>query len=916
MCVLLAGLVLTSAAAAQLCDPEWQPTFGGIAGLDRPGFAFATFDDGLGSGEQLYVGGRFESTSGLSDAGGLARWDGAAWDNVGGALDSSFDVQVHALAVFDDGGGDALYVGGEFQTADGLSTGGLARWDGANWSALGTGILGSVYALEVFDDGSGPALFAGGVLVTAGGQAASGIARWDGSTWSSLAGGVDFDFATSAQPQVRALRGFDDGSGSKLYATGHFTVAGGSSARSIARWDGSAWSNLGPGLGAASSLGVGACLEIYDDGGGDALYVGGNFREIQGAGEVRSVAKWNGFGGGGYSKLGTGLSLGGLQTLDNLVAADFAVYQGRLWVTGSLTSAGGSAAGRLANWDGSSWASPAASLGGGLYAGSPKGFALLPHDDGSGEKLFLAGDFEVAGGVDAFHVTAWGPDGYERLGPLNLDDRVRALAEFDDGGGPVLFAGGEFNQYGDTSLRGIARFVDGVWQPLGTGLAYFGFPGTVRALAVFDDGSGSALYAGGRFTLADGMPAAHIARWDGSQWAALPGAPLDDEVHCLRVLDLGNGPELFAGGYFKAPARHVARWTGNSWRDVGGGVFDNNGAVPSVLDMAAYDDGRGDGPVLYVTGQFLKAGLGVPAQRIARWNGVGGWSAVGEVGEVGSLISQSGFALAVFDDGEGFGPELYLAGSFDEIDGAEAVGIAKWNGVRWAALGDGLTFGPGFHASGTALAVHDDGSGPALFVGGTFNMAGMQSAPHVARWDGLWSSLGDGASDDVHALLASDDATGADAALYAGGAFLSVPGSGDSYVARWAGCAVPPSPWEHLGHGLWNGTDQAPLLQGTGSLQPASAGAVELSLAAASAPTLLFASLASDPIAFKGGTLVPFPATLIKAFTTNASGSRSLAFASFPSGLAGLIFDMQFAIQDFAAAQNVSLSNALRAHIP
>jgi hypothetical protein len=37
-----------------------------------------------------------------------------------------------------------------------------------------------VGALTVFDDGSGPALYAGGTFVTAGGVTVSRIAKWDG----------------------------------------------------------------------------------------------------------------------------------------------------------------------------------------------------------------------------------------------------------------------------------------------------------------------------------------------------------------------------------------------------------------------------------------------------------------------------------------------------------------------------------------------------------------------------------------------------------------------------------------------------------------------------------------------------------------------------------------------------------------
>jgi len=45
----------------------------------------------------------------------------------------------------------------------------------------------------------------------------------------------------------------------------------------------------------------------------------------------------------------------------------------------------------------------------------------------------------------------------------------------------------------------------------------------VRALAVFDDGTGPALYTAGFFTEAGGSPANYIAKWDGAAWSTLDG---------------------------------------------------------------------------------------------------------------------------------------------------------------------------------------------------------------------------------------------------------------------------------------------------------------------------------------------------------------------------------------------------------
>ena len=52
------------------------------------------------------------------------------------------------------------------------------------------------------------------------------------------------------------------------------------------------------------------------------------------------------------------------------------------------------------------------------------------------------------------------------------------------------------------------------------------------------------------------------------------------------------------------------------------------------------------------------------------------------------------------------------------------------------------------------MAVFDDGTGPALYVGGMFTAAGGAPASRIARWDGIvWSALGDGLNGWVHDTL-------------------------------------------------------------------------------------------------------------------------------------------------------------------
>ena len=81
--------------------------------------------------------------------------------------------------------------------------------------------------LQVYDDGGGPALFVGGGFSVAGGTQASYVAKWDGASWSALGLGMD--------DWVWGLSVYDDGSGEALYAAGDFFSADVVGARFVRR---------------------------------------------------------------------------------------------------------------------------------------------------------------------------------------------------------------------------------------------------------------------------------------------------------------------------------------------------------------------------------------------------------------------------------------------------------------------------------------------------------------------------------------------------------------------------------------------------------------------------------------------------------------------------------------------------------
>ncbi len=373
------------------CQPIWLPTFGGALGLDGSNIALAAaltvFDDGGGSA--LYAGGGFTSAGGVA-ANHIAKWNGSNWSALGSGMSGSVDNGVVALAVYDDGSGSALYAGGFFSSAGGVAADNIARWNGSSWSALGSGMNNVVRALTVFDDGSGSALYAGGDFTIAGGMAASVIAKWNGSRWSALGTGM-----LGSAAYVSALTVFDDGSGPALYAGGRFTRVGGVAADNIAKWNGSSWTPVGSGVNEEVRT-----LGVFDDGSGLAFYAGGLF-----------------------------------------------------------TSAGGVAANYIAKWNGSNWSALGRGMSGGLL--TTRVYALTAFDDGSGPALYAGGDFTTAGAIAARLVAKWNGSRWSALGSGVGGDFqvvVAALTAFDDGGGPALYAGGFFSSAGGVGASNIAEW--------------------------------------------------------------------------------------------------------------------------------------------------------------------------------------------------------------------------------------------------------------------------------------------------------------------------------------------------------------------------------------------------------------------------------------------------------------------------
>ena len=516
-------------------------------------------------------------------------------------------------------------------------------------------------------------------------------------------------------------------------------------------------------------------LTVFDDGSGPALYAGGDF-ETAGGANADNVAKWN---GSAWSALGSGISS---RVLTLTVFDDGSGPA--LYAAGGFGTAGGVSANRIAKWDGATW-SP---LGTGMDQAVS---AMMVFDDGSGPALYAGGEFITAGGVGVSRIATWDGSSWSGLGGGSgngMNDSVHDLTVFDDGSGPALYAGGQFTTAGGVNANRIAKWDGSTWSPLGSGMGELHDFNAVSALTVFDDGFGPALYAGGDFTIAGGVEANNIAKWDGSTWSALGSGLGRGRVVALTVFDDGSGPALYVGGDFRTAGGvtvdNIAKWNGTAWSALGIGMSSR------VQALTVFDDGSG--PALYAGGNFTIAG-GVSAAHIAKWDG-STWSALG------SGTNDTVFALTGFDDGSG--PALYAGGNFTIAGGLTERGIAKWDGSAWSPVGDGLTW------SVFALTVFDYGPGPALYAGGSFWVVGeVNIRTKLARWDGsTWSPLGSGMNRSVGALAVFDDGLGAGRTLYAGGYFNTAGGKVSTFIAKLS----PVGPMDPDGDGLRDCVDNCP----------------------------------------------------------------------------------------------------------
>lgn len=429
------------------------------------------------------VAGSFTNIGGIA-ASCFATWNGSSWAAAGAGL-SAAGLRICST-------GTNVYIGGNFLLAGGLLADAFASWDGAKWSSVGTpgrmnGVASAVRAIA----GDGTNLYIGGLLTSFSQTNANFVARFDGANWYSLGTGLSGSSTpTVTSPTINAIA-ID---GNNVYVGGSFTSAGGVGVQNIARWDGTNWYGMGSPGGLVYSItartnGVYAAGSAYGLSGyadpffsrwdgtnwQDALnfntndtffqtyindnvpgmdtaafqdtniYVGGHFNNIWHDPTLtygtnsQNILRFDGT----YVRIvGTGLN-------SNVVT--MAVLGTNLYVGGPFTNAGGITVSCIARWDGNNWFD----VGGGVVGrGTISTLATV------GNYLYAGGTFTNMGGVPANHIAKWDGTNWSALGNGTLYSSTSGTVSAVAASGSDLYAGGTFRTAGDKASYFLGHWND------------------------------------------------------------------------------------------------------------------------------------------------------------------------------------------------------------------------------------------------------------------------------------------------------------------------------------------------------------------------------------------------------------------------------------------------------------------------
>lgn len=449
---------------------RWSGLGSGISGDDYG----AKINAILVSDKQVYVAGQF-ATAGGQNVNNFARYDLTTfnWYPFGDAKTLAPSViGIGNVFVFNDRG--KLLVTGDYDYAGDKRLNSVGYWTGKDWENAGTGIIGGAgYTYtgltRIFSGPTGITNFArvggtmylGGTFEQLGSYNCNNLTMYDNGNTECVGGGLTQSHMGAGSgyfvpASVTALISI----GQNLYVGGDFLQAGSLKVRSLAQWDGKAWSSMGGGV-----LNSASDRYIFAEDSSHHLIVAGAFSKIGGT-VANGLASWNGVE---WKALG----YNGQDSANAYINALCVTPSGEILVAGFLSSASYKGPGSLARVSGDSYETITEVFLKGKNNGSISVMAC------KGDLLYVAGGFDHIGDIAANNVAVynlktkqWSPLGSGFVKTLTQDTvtynrvSVQTIAFIGD----TVYFGGAFTYAGGKPSFNIAAWL----PPKTNGVEYAG----------------------------------------------------------------------------------------------------------------------------------------------------------------------------------------------------------------------------------------------------------------------------------------------------------------------------------------------------------------------------------------------------------------------------------------------------------
>lgn len=544
-------------AAWDITNQSWETLNGGLASIYEhdPVYAYA-FE---AKDNDIYVGGKFNIAGGVPVK-NIAKWDGSNWY----ALDS-----INTFAVYDlefDPSGTLFSAAFNSSDTENKSCG-IRKWNGTQWDLLPNpeGYNSSFTRIKFHNN----TLFASGIITVNGGYYVASFAEWSGSEWK-----IKYGLGNASNEFFPANVFCLEKANNKLYLAGGFTKAGELFPVNVVEWDWlqDSWKLLDNGD-AHQGIYNGTIETLLAD--KETLYAGGSFN-VAGGISARNIAKWN---GNRWEALGSSYNNGIRGTVFCMLADG-----NNLYVGGYFGNAGTSEAYHIAKWDGTDWSpigigvggvagahvNALARIGNYLYVG---GYFSIVGDD--------ANNALPANSMARFDLST---ERWETLGRsieyvYGIPGLVTSMDVYDN----KIYVGGEFFSVDDSFYENIAVLDQNKWTGIGEN-PNIGIDGDIRTIKVIEGeiyigGILSPDKTGETYAVMkwDGKTWVGVGEnlTAGSRYAYVNSiVPRGSGIIVSGYFTEAGTQNLSNLAYFD----------GNEWNDVGGGIIPGNLNIAAIND--------------------------------------------------------------------------------------------------------------------------------------------------------------------------------------------------------------------------------------------------------------------------------------------------------------------------------------------